>query len=98
MRFITIASILLTTAHLAVSAPVHSIARRAQGGSGPGAAIILGPPSNGALQRRTKFLPLDFEAARNHKQEAEDAGLTPRAQGDGGAVTLIPASNGVVRR
>ncbi|KAF8589841.1 hypothetical protein K439DRAFT_1628364 [Ramaria rubella] len=63
MRFITIASILVAAAHVAVSAPVcvktsvvfilliqvasHFIARRAQDGVG---AVILMPASNGVVQ------------------------------------------------
>ncbi|KAF8588482.1 hypothetical protein K439DRAFT_636239 [Ramaria rubella] len=49
MRFIPIASILVATAHVAFSAPVYSLARRAQ--DGDGAAMILIPPSNGVVRR-----------------------------------------------
>ncbi|KAF8574389.1 hypothetical protein K439DRAFT_855861 [Ramaria rubella] len=47
MRFFTIASLLVATAHIALSAPIDSVARRAQDG---GAVMIPIPPSNGVVQ------------------------------------------------
>ncbi|KAF8577279.1 hypothetical protein K439DRAFT_564631 [Ramaria rubella] len=49
MRFITIVSLLVPTAHVAVSAPVYSIARRDQGGIG--AIIPVIPSWNDVIQR-----------------------------------------------
>ncbi|KAF8578148.1 hypothetical protein K439DRAFT_1621553 [Ramaria rubella] len=49
MRLITIVSFLVATAHVAVSAPVYSIAPRGQGGVG--AVIPVIPFRNGVVQR-----------------------------------------------
>ncbi|KAF8573361.1 hypothetical protein K439DRAFT_987349 [Ramaria rubella] len=49
MRFFTIASLLVSTAHIALSAPIDSVAHRAQDGGG--VVMIPIPRSNAVVQR-----------------------------------------------